>query len=93
MCNKHRRYTDLTIMTTWTLNFVRQKYNHPPTYSRLTNPFLMRCTNLRNAVRLKPATKFGSLNTPEYLLKAKAGKAEHVLAPGDIPVIQSDRGY
>lgn len=50
----------------------------------------MRCTNLRNAVRLKPATKFGSLNTPVFT-QSKAGKAEHVLAPGDIPVIQSDQ--
>lgn len=38
-----------------------------------------------------PLMKSGWLNTCRCLLKA-AGKAEHLLMTGDIPVIQSDRG-
>lgn len=29
---------------------------------------------------------------PRVFTQGQAGKAEHILAPGDIPVIQSDRG-
>ena len=32
------------------------------------------------------------LQHPRVFTQGQAGKAEHVLAPGDIPVIQVDRG-
>jgi lipoyl(octanoyl) transferase len=39
-----------------------------------------------------PADELWLLQHPRVFTQGQAGKAEHVLAPGDIPVIQVDRG-
>jgi lipoyl(octanoyl) transferase len=36
--------------------------------------------------------EFWSLEHPSVFTQGQAGRAEHLLAPGDIPVVQSDRG-
>lgn len=38
------------------------------------------------------ADEFWLLQHPRVFTQGRAGKAEHVLAPGDIPVVQVDRG-
>ncbi len=48
--------------------------------------------NLPTPVMKIPSTRSGWWNITPYLTRGQAGKAEHVLVPGDIPVIQSDRG-
>ncbi|MCP4814990.1 MAG: lipoyl(octanoyl) transferase LipB, partial [Planctomycetaceae bacterium] len=46
-------------------------------------------TNERDA---DTADELWLLQHPRVFTQGQAGKAEHVLAPGDIPVIQVDRG-
>lgn len=48
--------------------------------------------NLPTPVMKIPSTRSGWWNITPYSPEGQAGKAEHVLVPGDIPVIQSDRG-
>ena len=50
------------------------------------------CGNRRSRASPKPPIRCGCANTPPVYTQGLAGKADHVLDPGDIPVIQTDRG-
>lgn len=52
----------------------------------------MPCSTLPKTVTPILRTKYGCLNTRVVFTQGQAGKAEHVLAAGDIPVVQVDRG-
>ncbi|NLY13184.1 MAG: lipoyl(octanoyl) transferase LipB [Gammaproteobacteria bacterium] len=57
---------------------------YEPTWQAMQN-----FTQTRNA---DSADEIWLLEHPSVFTQGQAGKAEHVLAPGDIPVVQADRG-
>ena len=55
-------------------------------------PVLERMRELTLARTPETRDELWFLEHPPVFTQGQAGKAEHVLAPGDIPVVQSDRG-
>jgi lipoyl(octanoyl) transferase len=58
-------------------------------------PYASTCAQMRELTLARtPGTpdEVWFLEHPPVFTQGQAGKAEHVLAPGDIPVVQSDRG-
>lgn len=53
---------------------------------------LARMRALTDARNAQTADEIWLLEHPPVFTQGQAGKAEHLLAPGDIPVVQSDRG-